>query len=131
MNSNPGALNPSDPSDDDDLRYFFLDRDAETDPSVKQLQEALLRNLPALRRHIVRVFRDDSVVSDYIDRLYQRLRKALGSHEPTDSAIWRRLVSLVHEDHRRNVKRFGSPSEVDDVADPRGLGVSDRPGQTR
>jgi hypothetical protein len=127
MNFDPGALNPSgrsDPSENDDLRYFFLDRDAETDPSVKQLQDALMRNLPALRRHILRVFRDESVVNDYIDRLYGRLRKALGSIEPTDSAIWSRLVSLVHEDYRQNNKRRVSTSDLKDIgdlADPSGL----------
>jgi DNA-directed RNA polymerase specialized sigma24 family protein len=111
MGSDRGAadyfLEDSGAPDDGAPRHFFLDTDAETDPAVRRLQELLNRKRPAIRGLLRRLLRDDSDLPEYIDRMYRRLRRALCTDPQLDEvAIWRRAVSIVHEDRRRAWKRF-------------------------
>jgi DNA-directed RNA polymerase specialized sigma24 family protein len=97
---NSGALDEREP------RHFFLDRDAELDPEVRRLQDLLQRKMPAIRGLLRRLLRDDSDLPEYMDRIYGRLRGALRSDTSLDeTAIWRRAVSIVHEDRKRAWRR--------------------------
>ena len=115
MRSNGNALGRSAEESPaiDSQDHFFLDRDAEIDPLVKRLQDKIRQKVPAIREHLHRTLGDDSEWPDYVDRLYQRARKALLTTEDLDDlAIWGRFVSLVHEDRRMERKRFGGRGEI-------------------
>ena len=110
------------------VEYFFLEAEPAGDPQINQLQQALIRNLPMIRDYLRRAFVDDSSLHDYVDRLYSRLRRALRNGiEITDLAIRSRLVSIVHEDRRRDRKRFiqesptESPTRLEREPDPRSV----------
>jgi hypothetical protein len=104
-------------------RHFFLDRDAETDPAVRRLQDLLHRKMPSIRALLLRLFRNDSDLPEYMDRIYRRLRAALRSDPQLDEiAIWRRAVSIVHEDRRRAWRRFANMEVTRmESADPESL----------
>jgi hypothetical protein len=88
------------------LPHFFLDGDAEHDPEVKRLQNMLQQKAPAIRELLWRLLRSDSEMPDYMDRIYRRLRGALLAGANLDeAAVWRRAVSLVHEERRRFWRR--------------------------
>ena len=117
MRSNGNALDrfpdEAGPPEPDRETHFFLDRDAESDPLVKRLQDKIRQKVPAIRDHLRRTLGDDSKWPDYVDRLYQRARNALlTTPELDDQAIWGRFVSLVHEDRRMERKRFGGVAEI-------------------
>jgi hypothetical protein len=96
-------------SDDRNPSHFFLDRDADFDPEVRRLQNLLHRRMPAIRGLLRRLLRNDSDLPEYMDRMYRRLRAALRSDPKLDeTAIWRRAISIVHEDRRRAWRRFAS-----------------------
>lgn len=108
----------------DKVEYFFLEAEPADDPQVNQLQQALIHNLPMIRDYLRRAFVDDLSLHYYVDRLYSRLRRALRKGiEITDSAIRSRLVSIVHEDRRRDRKRFiqESPTRIERETDPRSV----------
>ena len=93
--------------------HFFLDDDAKIDPLVKGLQDKIRQQVPAIRDHLQRTLGDDSKWPDYVDRLYHRARNALlTASDLDDQAIWRRFISLVHEDRRMERKRFGGIAEI-------------------
>jgi hypothetical protein len=106
------------------LPHFFLDRDGDDDPEVRRLQEMLQRKMPAIRGLLQRLLRNDSDLPEYMDRIYRRLRGALLSDANLDdAAVWRRAVSVVHEDRRRSWRRKFvriKPSGVD-LSDPTSL----------
>ncbi len=88
------------------LPHFFLDNDAEGDPEVRRLQDLLQKRMPAIRGLLWRAFRSDSEMPDYMDRICRRLRRALLSGADIDErAVWRRAVSIVHEDRRKFWRR--------------------------
>jgi DNA-directed RNA polymerase specialized sigma24 family protein len=109
--------------DDGQPRHFFLDTDAETDPAVRRLQDLLHRKTPAIRSLLRRLLHDDSDLPEYMDRIYRRLRSAMRSHPQLDEiAIWRRAVSIIHEDRRRLWRRFANIEVTRmDSADPDSL----------
>ena len=92
--------------DPGNVPHFFLDRDADVDPEVRRLQVMLQQKMPAIRGLLRRLLRNDSDLPEYMDRIYRRLRGALLSDTNLDeAAVWRRAVSVVHEDRRRLWKR--------------------------
>ena len=109
--------------DDGRAVHFFLDGDAETDPAVRRLQDLLRRKVPAIRALLRRLLRDDSDLPEYMDRIYGRVRGALGSDPQLDeAAIWRRAISIIHEDRRRAWRLFAD-TEITrmETADPESL----------
>jgi hypothetical protein len=109
--------------DDGGAVYFFLDGDAETDPAVRRLQDLLRRKMPAIRALLRRLLRDESDLPEYMDRIYGRMRGALGSDPQLDeAAIWRRAISIIHEDRRRAWRLFAN-TEITrmETADPESL----------
>lgn len=117
FSKDPGGL------DDGRPVHFFLDRDAEADPAVRRLQDLLRREIPAVRNLLRRFLHDDSDLPEYVDRIYRRLRGSVQSDSPPDkAAVWRRAVSIVHEDRRR-ARRLFANTEVTrmETADPESL----------
>lgn len=107
LGMNSGMENSISESEERSFEYFFLELGSIDDPKIHQLQQALTRNMPAIRDCVRRTVGEDSSLNEYIDRLYSRLRGALMSgREINDTAIRSRLVSLLHEDRRRAHKRF-------------------------
>ena len=67
---------------------------------------------------------DDSRLEDVVDRLYNRLRNSRNRDVLNEDAVWSRLVSIVHEERRRERKRFWVRRGVrplEQHADPDGL----------
>jgi hypothetical protein len=109
---------------DGDTEYFFLDDGIEQDRSVEQLKMLIRQSLPIIRDHVRRLLRDDALVHEYVDRLYSRLKRSLHLIPVLNQQVVKgRLISLIHEDRRRQYKRFDS-SGTDALqrrADPRSL----------
>ena len=109
--------------DDGRPLHFFLDRDAEADPAVRRLQDLLRGEIPAVRNLLRRFFYDDSDLPEYVDRIYRRMRGALLADSQLDKvAVWRRAVSIIHEDRRR-ARRLFANTEITrmETADPESL----------
>jgi DNA-directed RNA polymerase specialized sigma24 family protein len=120
MGSDQSRVNSLPGSSDGSNEYFFLDPAKQPDPAVHRLQKLIIKKLPALRDHVLRTFRDDSRLNDFVDRLYVRLRGALPSKpDLEESDVLGRFVSIVHEERRRERKRFDDSRavEIDRVAD--------------
>lgn len=107
----------------EDSPYFFLETKADDDPSVSALQHAIVRQLPSIRNHIRRMFGDESRLEDVVDRLYIRLRNANLGTDISEGAIWSRLVSIVHEERRRERRRFEGTeaTRMEALSDPESL----------
>ena len=123
-----GALLPStgqsDNQDCEDPGYFFLDQASSNDPAALQIQRAIVRALPSIRSHVRRMLGDDSRVEDVVDRLYNRLRNSEIREDVDDAAVWSRLISIVHEERRRERKRFSwgvTSARIEQHPDPDGL----------
>ena len=91
------------------VEFFKEDPDADA-MELKRMRELLQRMFPVLRRQVLRLTRDESLVSHYMDRLYARLRGRLGQLELNERAVMSRLVSLVNEDQQRTQTRFDDKS---------------------
>jgi len=87
------------------VEFFKEDPDADA-MELKRMRELLQQMFPVLRRQVLRLTRDESLVSHYMDRLYSRLRGRLGQVELDERAVMSRLVSLVNEDQQRRQTRF-------------------------
>ena len=91
------------------VEFFKEDPDADA-MELKRMRELLQQMFPVLRRQVLRLTRDESLVSHYMDRLYSRLRGRLGQVELDERAVMSRLVSLVNEDQQRTQTRFDDKS---------------------
>lgn len=100
------------------VEFFKEDPDADA-MELKRMRELLEQMFPALRRQVLRLTRDESLVSHYMDRLYSRLRGRLGQVELDERAVMSRLVSLVNEDQQLTQVRFDQKrgSQLELVAD--------------
>jgi DNA-directed RNA polymerase specialized sigma24 family protein len=108
----------------EDPGYFFLEQNSTSDSSTAEIQQAIIRILPGIRAHVRRMLGDDSRLEDVVDRLYIRLRNSRNRDVLNEDAVWSRLISIVHEERRRDRKRFGSGAEsrpLEEHADPDGL----------
>jgi DNA-directed RNA polymerase specialized sigma24 family protein len=103
--------------------YFFLEDPSACDPQTKHLQELLKRLFPRLRRQILRFIQDETVVPDFMDRLYDRLKRSLGTVELTEQVVMGRLGSILHETRRLERKRYvtDADSQLDEAQDPGSL----------
>ena len=108
--------------------YFFLESADGIDPQITELQELLRRLYPKLRKLILGFFRDESVVPDFMDKLYVRLRGLAGTSEVTEQVVMDRLSSILRETRRREEARFvGDPGTLLEwTEDPGALGFLTR-----
>ena len=97
----------------------------ETADGIILLRQALIRNLPMIRRKISANPQLDSSLHDYLKSLYDRLRRRLRDVDDLDHAIDNGINSLLHEQHRNLDRRSFrvKPLGADAVskADPDGL----------
>jgi hypothetical protein len=104
----------------------FSDSDVEGEVQDRLLRQALIRNMPMLRRRIETAPQSEWSLHEYLERLYSRLRTRLLIADDLDYAIDAGIKSLLHEDarnrdrRRRRVQSFeGQPAET--TPDPSGL----------
>jgi DNA-directed RNA polymerase specialized sigma24 family protein len=91
----------------------------------QQLQQALTRNMPMIRRQVHSALQSEWSLHDYLERLYKRLRNRLSASADLDQAIDAGIKSLLHEDARNRARRSIRLQSLDaqqsEPIDPYGL----------
>jgi hypothetical protein len=88
--------------------------DLEMDAGRSRLEQALIRKMPAIRRRVEAASQSEWSLHEYLERLYNRLRKRLALVDDLDRAIDSGIQSLLHEDARNRDRRSVRVQPLDD-----------------